>query len=298
MRFINCPNCLSHSDDEHLNNESTIGCSPLNHRKRRSRLHSLTKALFSPARASFSANKSKGSLCCPSQNTNNNSNNNNNHLEQPGWSTGHTKYRLERKHKVKKRDLMKQHQRRTEITGNLLQFSCFFFCLLICTCPSHRKLNENNIPTSTRTLLFDCEINRKKLIEKISNENKRENCSILLCCVRLQLFPSNNAHVVLYYQFRFLISGFIRIVLYTENEREKHVPKKENKKNKFLQNKWEKKVRFPFSSSLFMDRMKSWNKLKANNSNRMLSIKYESLDYCFALFSLFQLFINWFTYLY
>lgn len=122
MRFINCPNCLSsHPDDEYLKSESSIGCSPLNHRKR-SRLHSLTKVLFSPARAKFGANKSKEFVCCPSQNRTEKQ-------LDPDFPSAHTKYRLERKHKVKKRDLVKQHQRRSETTGNNLSLDLFY---LIC----------------------------------------------------------------------------------------------------------------------------------------------------------------------
>lgn len=124
MRFINCPNCLSsHPDDDYSNSESVHGCSPLNHRKR-SRLHILTKALFSPTRTSFGgANKSKKFLYCASSSSQNMTKK---HLEtEPGWPTAQTKYRLERKHKVKKRDLVKQHQHRTETTGNQsTSFSC------------------------------------------------------------------------------------------------------------------------------------------------------------------------------
>lgn len=200
MRFINCPNCLcSHPDDEYLNNESaSIGCSPLNRRKR-SRLHSLTKALFSPARATFGANKSKGFVCCAPPNTTNK------HLEsmEPTWSSAHTKYRLERKHKVKKRDLIKQHQRRTETTGNPSHspLLCSIF-LVICHIPP--KNNNKRIFHWYIWNRFDffgivkCDRN----IEwKISNENNRNTDRYF--SVQLQLFPMNNAaHVVLYYQFR------------------------------------------------------------------------------------------------
>lgn len=116
MRFINCPNCLSSHPDEYLDNETTIGSHPLNHRKR-SRLHSLTKALFSPTRAAFTANKSKEFVCCASQNTTDK------HLvtseSESGCTAAHSKYRLERKHKVKKRDLVKKYQQLDETTpGN------------------------------------------------------------------------------------------------------------------------------------------------------------------------------------
>lgn len=108
MRFIKCPNCLSSHADDYLDRDTVIGQHPLNHRKR-SRLHSLTKALFSPARASFGGNKSTKCTCCSSSNPTNE------HLDS-GCSD--YKYRLERKHKVKKRDLIKQNQFRSQTTGN------------------------------------------------------------------------------------------------------------------------------------------------------------------------------------
>lgn len=109
MRFINCPNCLS-SHSDRLDNKSTFK----SHRKR-NRLFALPKALFSPIRNSFDTNKSKKSAATktsPGYNSGNNLGNKSEFI---------SKYCLERKHKVKKRDLVGQRheQRRPEpTTGN------------------------------------------------------------------------------------------------------------------------------------------------------------------------------------
>lgn len=131
MRFTNCPNCLS-SHSDYADRESTTD-GP--HRKR-SRLHTLTKALFSPARASFSGNKSKNF-----KSTSQNTTNKHFETESPRWLAIHSKYRLERKHKVKKRDLVKQHRNIEKIdqgigttySGNLLprrKKKTVFFCVI------------------------------------------------------------------------------------------------------------------------------------------------------------------------
>lgn len=137
MRFINCPNCLSssHTDDHLERKPSAHG----RHRKF-GRLHTFTKALFSPNRHSFNApQKSNGFTLCmkstaptaagnidtidTSANNQNNNNNNNDSTsdEMTSQSPPSFKYRLERKHKIKKRDLLKQqHKRESNATGKSL----------------------------------------------------------------------------------------------------------------------------------------------------------------------------------
>lgn len=137
MRFINCPNCLSSHPDE-LERRSTV-TQPLNHTKR-SRLHSLTKAIFSPVRTSTSSSslssttsKSKefGRHHQPTTQSIVIDDNKLNHLfknetisiEQ---SVFLPKYRIERKHKIKKRDLVKQLQQTDESKGNFLSILFYF----------------------------------------------------------------------------------------------------------------------------------------------------------------------------
>lgn len=115
MRFINCPNCLSSHPDEYSDRESPNGRRSLNHRKL-GRLHSFTKALFSPTRQrSFNASKSKEFVCCTK-----NIACNEQHLTATDSHSSRSKYRLERKHKIKKRDLLKENQRECETTGNII----------------------------------------------------------------------------------------------------------------------------------------------------------------------------------
>lgn len=130
MRFINCPNCLSSSHtDDHLERKSNG-----RHRKL-GRLHTFTKALFSSNRHSFNAPQKSNELTCCMKNAtstaagntdtipaaHDNDNNNNNDStsdEMTTQSPPSFKYRLERKHKLKKRDLMKQqHKRESNATG-------------------------------------------------------------------------------------------------------------------------------------------------------------------------------------
>lgn len=138
MRFINCPNCLSSSHtDDHLERKSST--SNGRHRKF-GRLHTFTKALFSSNRHSFNAPQKSNEFTCCMKNvatpiaannidtiitsTNDNNNNNNNSSndstsdEMTSQSPPAFKYRLERKHKIKKRDLVKQqHRRESNATG-------------------------------------------------------------------------------------------------------------------------------------------------------------------------------------
>lgn len=135
MRFINCPNCLSSSHtDDHLERKSSTTHG--RHRKF-GRLHTLTKALFSSNRHPFNTpSKSNECTCCMNSSTpatvdnvdaitSANQNNNNNNNEDDSTSdemTSHSppsfKYRLERKHKIKKRDLLKQqHKHESNATG-------------------------------------------------------------------------------------------------------------------------------------------------------------------------------------
>lgn len=120
MRFINCPNCFSSHSDEYLEQKSPNSHRSLNHHKF-GRLHDLTKALFSPnRRRSFKSHKCREFDCCTNRTTvNGNEQFIFSHVNDIHWSNGaYTKYRLERKHKIKKRDLVKQYQRQNGITGN------------------------------------------------------------------------------------------------------------------------------------------------------------------------------------
>lgn len=107
MRFMNCPNCLSSHADDRLERPPTIAVEPANRRKR-SRLYNITKALFSPMHSFGNA-----------------SNNTPLHIGTSG-SRHQTKrhradtllcvnfkpkYCIERKHKVKKRDVVQQTRR-------------------------------------------------------------------------------------------------------------------------------------------------------------------------------------------
>lgn len=125
MRFINCPNCLSPHSDDNTERDASHGTRPLNHRKR-SRLHSLTKVLFSPARVSLSGNKSKEFVCCTTKSATAAATAvANKRLHQTDetavrWPGVYSKYSLERKHKIKKRDLLQQyHPREIEQSGNI-----------------------------------------------------------------------------------------------------------------------------------------------------------------------------------
>lgn len=114
MRFINCPNCLSSHSDEHSERElssssSSYGHHSLKHRKF-GRLHNFTKALFSPTRLTLSGGgggqKSKEFICYAKNACRTNSPL---HVKESN--------RLERRYKVKKRDLVKPCQHQTHSTG-------------------------------------------------------------------------------------------------------------------------------------------------------------------------------------
>lgn len=139
MRFINCPNCLSSHPDE-LERQSTNNAGrSVNHTKR-SRLHNLTKALFSPVRSSSSlsgtTNKSNPNHLQniqPNHLNNNVSNNERrffkNQTTPVKQSVFYPKYQIERKHKIKKRDLVKQFRLTDHSTGNFCLY-CDYFQLL------------------------------------------------------------------------------------------------------------------------------------------------------------------------
>lgn len=123
---MNCPNCLSPHTDEYTERDSSNVHRSLNHRKR-GRLHNLTKAIFSPTRRSVRATQKSNQefACCrKSARVNGNeyltsSSSSSSQDTDIHWSNGaYSKYRLERKHKIKKRDLVKQYQRQSEVTGN------------------------------------------------------------------------------------------------------------------------------------------------------------------------------------
>lgn len=117
MRFINCPNCLSSHPDDHLERQSTIVTQSLNHRKR-SRLYNITKALFSPTNSfnTHNTNNTKSTKKHPNNKT------------ETSCTQFPSKYCIERKHKIKKRDLVKQnHPKPSQYTGKY----CFFFLLQV-----------------------------------------------------------------------------------------------------------------------------------------------------------------------
>lgn len=92
MRFIDCSNCLSSSPDD-LEKKLANGTNYLNNNTKRSRLHRITKAIFSTSHRSTNDNNKKVSSC--------------DSIEIKG-QTNARKYCVERKHKVKKRDLVKR----------------------------------------------------------------------------------------------------------------------------------------------------------------------------------------------
>lgn len=148
MRFINCPNCLStsHTDDRLERESSSQGGRRSPHRKF-GRLHTFTKALFSPNRFTFNASESNGFTCCMKNNTptaagidatvttprraNSNINSSSDNInstsdEMASQSPPPFKYRLERKHKIKKRDLVKPKPKRepNALTGKSCRTIC------------------------------------------------------------------------------------------------------------------------------------------------------------------------------
>lgn len=127
---MNCPNCLSPHPDDSTERDASLGSRPLNHRKR-SRLHSLTKVLFSPARVSLSGNTSKEFVCCPTKNITNQRPSTDNTAAR--WPGVYSKYSLERKHKVKKRDLVQQyHPCETEQSGNIPTYVYRYVAVCVC----------------------------------------------------------------------------------------------------------------------------------------------------------------------
>lgn len=113
MRFINCPNCLSSHADDRLEPPSTIAAKPLNHRNR-SRLYSITKALFSPMH----------SFTTPNKPTHNGKASNKHQSKRQKadmlCANLRPKYPIERWHKVKKRDLVQRNRRASlydDVTG-------------------------------------------------------------------------------------------------------------------------------------------------------------------------------------
>lgn len=142
MRFINCPNCLSSHPDE-LERQLTINSErSVNHTKR-SRLHNLTKALFSPVRSASSlsgtTNKSNPNHLQniqPNRLNHNVSNNERrffkNQTISVKQSVFHPKYQIERKHKIKKRDLVNTFRFTDQSTGNFGLF-CDHFQLKLCS---------------------------------------------------------------------------------------------------------------------------------------------------------------------